>query len=57
MSDQPRRGPGRPTTGRTRPVLVRLTPEERAALDAAAAAGDVSSPEYARRAVLAATGR
>ena len=57
MSDQPGRGPGRPTTGRTRPVLVRLTPEERAALDAAATADEVSAPEYARRAVLAATGR
>lgn len=46
-----RRRPGRPSTGRTDAVLVRLTPAEREAIDAAA--GDASTAEYIRDAALA----
>lgn len=51
MTTPARRGPGRPSTGRTNAVLVRLTPDELAVIDAAAA--DVSTCEYLRESALA----
>lgn len=53
-----RRGPGRPPmangVAKLATFSVRLTPEERAALDAAATAVDLSSSEWARRVLVAA---
>jgi len=53
MTTPARRGPGRPTTGRTSAVLVRLTPEQRAAVDAAADLAGTSAPTYVRDVAVA----